>query len=201
MSYHYAGFHCNCRLRLAIKERGEPRRQEVDEDGRTCRSRWKGEIIVGARDSHAKHPLYLEPASQGVWNHRNAPINLILPFAGSSPMPPSLLYLPLTFFLPASTFLPRSMVLGRELPCIRLLAATVYPCLGNYVPASQLSRGISNFYGNHIRRVLTRQSNGFSFSKAPLREYRCDIDGSGEVEKTTCLYINNSEKFFWLKYR
>lgn len=105
MSYHYAGFHCNCRLRLAIKERGEPRRQEVDEDGRTCRSRWKGEIIVGARDSHAKHPLYLEPASQGVWNHRNAPINLILPFAGSSPMPPSLLYLPLTFFLPASTFL------------------------------------------------------------------------------------------------
>lgn len=46
------------------KERGNTKAGGQDEEGRTCRSRWKGEIIVGARDSHAKHPLYLESASQ-----------------------------------------------------------------------------------------------------------------------------------------
>lgn len=69
---------------------------------------WKGEIIVGARDSHAKHPLHSEPTRQQPWNRRIAPIKLIPPFADSRLYLTPLSLSPLSSLLSPLTFKPRS---------------------------------------------------------------------------------------------
>lgn len=147
------------------KARGRRGRKNVlvsVEGWNNCRGAWlpcQASLILGASQPR-------------VWNHRNAPINLILPFAGVR-----------LSSSPASISLPSSTVL-RRLSCIRPLAARydiVYPRLGNHVSTPQLSRDIPNFYGNHNRAEFLDDN-----SMDPLLGHHCEhyryADKSGEVE-------------------
>lgn len=75
------------------------------------------------------------------------------------------------------------MVLGRELPAFAFSQQPIpyIHALEASVPASQLSRGISNFYGNHIRAEFLRDSPMNSPFLKCYCEFRRYVDESEEI--------------------